>query len=290
MSAILSALGPAEEPLMWAAVVVYAAGAVLYIVGLVFGWQKVVTAATATSLVGLLPHVVAVGVRWAIVGHAPYLGFYEVVSSFALLSVAMLGLLVWRNRRLALAGVAIMPLAFLFLGGALLLSSHEFEYNTGGKLASVWLTVHVTFAKLSYAAFAVSFALALVYLMRDRWRSGRLAGVLAKLPSQEIVDGLSFKFIAVGFIFLGIMIVAGAIWANEAWGRYWAWDPIETWSLIGWLVYAVYLHLRLTMGWHGRRAALVAVIALPVVVFALIGVPVAYQSIHGAYLTGYSAR
>ena len=91
---------------------------------------------------------------------------------------------------------------------------------------------------------------------------------------------------AVGFIFLSIMIVAGAIWANEAWGRYWGWDPIETWSLISWVVYAGYLHANLTLGWKGTRCAWYAVLALPVMVFTLIGVPIAYQSIHGAYLTG----
>ncbi|MRR36421.1 c-type cytochrome biogenesis protein CcsB, partial [bacterium] len=105
--------------------------------------------------------------------------------------------------------------------------------------------------------------------------------------SQEVLDDLQFRFVSVGFVFLGIMIAAGAIWANEAWGRYWAWDPIETWSLISWVVYAAYLHARLTLGWRGRRSALFAMLALPVVVFALIGVPLVYQSIHGAYLIGY---
>lgn len=80
------------------------------------------------------------------------------------------------------------------------------------------------------------------------------------------------------------MIVAGAIWANEAWGRYWAWDPIETWSLMTWLAYAAYLHSRLTLGWRGRRSAWFAVLALPLVVFTLVGVPLAYNSIHGAYI------
>jgi ABC-type transport system involved in cytochrome c biogenesis permease subunit len=91
----------------------------------------------------------------------------------------------------------------------------------------------------------------------------------------------------VGFIFLTVMIISGAIWANEAWGRYWGWDPIETWSLICWVLYAGYLHVRLTLGWSGRKAAWYAVIALPVVLFTLIGVPLIYRSIHGAYLTGY---
>jgi len=83
------------------------------------------------------------------------------------------------------------------------------------------------------------------------------------------------------------MIVSGAIWANEAWGRYWAWDPIETWSLIAWVVYALFLHARLTLGWSGNKLAWLSIIALPVVSFSLMGVPLVYDSIHGAYLLGY---
>jgi cytochrome c-type biogenesis protein CcsB len=117
--------------------------------------------------------------------------------------------------------------------------------------------------------------------------SGALDDILAKLPRQEILDDLSFRFVGFGFIVLGMMIAAGAIWANEAWGRYWGWDPIETWSLVSWLVYAAYLHTRLTLGWKGRRSAWFGALALPIVLFALIGVPIVYNSIHGAYLSGY---
>lgn len=108
--------------------------------------------------------------------------------------------------------------------------------------------------------------------------------MLAKLPPPDTIDELSVKFVGVGFIFLSIMIAAGSIWANEAWGRYWGWDPIETWSLITWLVYAGYLHSRYTLGWRGRRSAWFAVAALPFILFTLFGVPSVYNSIHGAYL------
>ncbi|MBA4371045.1 MAG: c-type cytochrome biogenesis protein CcsB [Coriobacteriaceae bacterium] len=273
-----------EIVLMWAAVTMYAAGSILYVVGLVFRKDRLAAVATWVSLAGLLPHAVAIGVRWIRVGHGPYLGFYEVVSSYALFAVLLFGIVALRYRAMRPMGIFVMPVAFLMLGGAMFTPKAGLEITA--KLASWWLTVHVTFAKLSYSSFIAAFALALIYLIRDRITTGRWAELFRKLPSQEIVDDLSFKFVAAGFIFLGVMIAAGAIWANEAWGRYWGWDPIETWSLISWLTYAVYLHLRLTMGWRGRKAAWVAVIALPVVLFAIIGVPIVYQSIHGAYLTG----
>jgi cytochrome c-type biogenesis protein CcsB len=271
--------------LMWAAVTLYAAGAVLFVVQFVFRRRTLLSAALWVSLAGLAPHAAAIAVRWVRIGHGPYLGFYEVVSSFAFATVLVFGLILFRYRSLAPIGVFIMPIAFLLLGGSMLAPKAGLEVT--GKLASWWLFIHVSFAKLAYGAFIASFVLALLFLMRERWSQGRLADVLAKLPSQDVVDDLSFRFVAVGFIFLGIMIAAGAIWANEAWGRYWGWDAIETWSLIAWIVYAVYLHLRLTMRWRGKKAAWVCVVALPVVLFALIGVPVVYNSIHGAYLKGY---
>lgn len=271
---------------MWAAVTLYAAGAALFVVEFVFRRRGTLqTAALWLSLAGLAPHAVAIAVRWVRIGHGPYLGFYEVVSSFAFATVLVFGLILLRYRSLTPLGVLVMPIAFLLLGGSMLAPKAGLEVT--GKLASWWLLIHVSFAKLAYGAFIASFVLALLYLMRDRWSEGRLSDILSKLPSQEVVDDLSYRFAAVGFIFLGIMIAAGAVWANEAWGRYWGWDPIETWSLVAWIVYAVYLHLRLTMGWRGRKAAWALVVALPVVLFALVGVPIVYQSIHGAYLQGY---
>jgi len=274
-----------EIILMWATVTLYAIGAVLYVIGAVFGRDRLDKVALVASLVGVVPHVAAIAIRWVRVGHGPYLGFYEVVSSFALFAVLGLALLAWRMPGLKRLGTVIMPLAFLLIGGAMLAPTSDLEIT--GTLASWWLTLHVTFAKLAAGSFITAFALAVAYLVRDRGGEGRFARWFEKLPGQEVVDDLVFRFVGVGFVFLSIMIVAGAIWANEAWNRYWAWDPIETWSLIWWLTYAVYLHLRLTLGWRGRKSAWYAVAALPVALFALVGVAIVYNSIHGAYLTGY---
>jgi cytochrome c-type biogenesis protein CcsB len=273
-----------EISMMWAAVTLYAGGSVLFTVGLVFH-RPLMRLALWVSLAGLVPHTVAMAVRWVRVGHPPMLGFYEVVPGLVYVAVVLLGIIAWRWSGLEPLGLVIMLISFLMMGGAMLIAPRT-DLQLTPTLASWWLTIHISFAKLSYASFLASFALAIVYLVREGSGGGRWADILAKLPSQAVLDDLSFKFIAAGFIFLGMMIAAGAIWANEAWGRYWGWDPIETWSLISWLVYAAYLHLRLTLGWRGKKAAWVAVAALPVVLFALVGVPVVYSSIHGAYLKG----
>ncbi len=274
-----------EIVLMWLAVTAYAAGAVLYTLGFVFHKDVLTRLALVASLGGLLPHLAGIAVRWVRLGHGPYLGFYEVVSSYALMTVLAFGLLAIRFKALRTIGVVLMPLAFLALGGAML--APKSDLGITGTLASWWLGIHVAFAKLSYGSFIAGLGLGVVYLLRSSTGAERWNDRLTRLPEQDKVDDLTFKFVAVGFIFLGIMIAAGAIWANEAWGRYWSWDPIETWSLVSWLVYAIVLHLRLTMGWRGRRFAWAAIAAFPVMAFAAVGVVIVYNSIHGAYLIGY---
>lgn len=273
-----------EIVLMWVAVGAYALSSILFIVGTVFGRSRMNTAGLVVATAGLVAQAVAIADRWIRVGHAPYLGFYEVVSAYAFATVMAFVIIAWARPALRSLGLALMPMAFLAIGASMFADKGA-EVVTGA-LASWWLTIHVLFAKLSYSSFVVAFALAAVYLLRLRNVGSGTRAVLDKLPSQEVVDSLSFQFIGVGTVFLAIMIAAGSVWANEAWGRYWAWDPIETWSLIAWLVYAIYLHLRLTMGWQGKRAAWVAVAALPVVAFSFVVVPVLYNSIHGAYLQG----
>jgi cytochrome c-type biogenesis protein CcsB len=274
-----------EIVLMWSAVTLYAAGSVLFAAGIAFGRERLATIALWASLAGLAPHTIAIAVRWIRVEHGPYLGYYEVVSSYAWFSVVALGVIAWRWKGLRSVGALLMPISTLLVASAMF--SPKADLDITAKLASWWLTLHVTFAKLTYAAFIVSFVIAVAYLLRERGVGGALGEMLAKLPRQEVLDDLSFRFIGFGFIVLGMMIAAGAIWANEAWGRYWGWDPIETWSLVSWLVYAAYLHTRLTLGWKGAKSARFALLALPIVVFALLGVPLVYSSIHGAYLAGY---
>ncbi len=272
----------AETIGMWFATAAYAAASALFVVSFVFGREGAGRVAFFASAAGLSAHGVGIVVRWIRVGHGPYLGFYEIASLLAFLGVGAFTWLVWRHRGLAALGTVLMPVTFLMLGGAMLASKEAVPVS--GALASFWLIIHVAFANLAYGAYAAAFVLAGGYLLRARAREGRLRASLNRLPAQEVTDDLTFRFVGAGFLFQGVMIASGAIWANEAWGRYWGWDPMETWSLVAWAVYAVYLHLRLTLGWKGERAAWVAVVSLPIIVFSLLGVPLAYPSIHGAYL------
>ncbi len=271
-----------EAVLYWIAIVLYAASSVAFVIGVVFGKPRSVNVGVWIALAGVIFQGGSIALRWVRTGHGPALGFFEVASGLAFLGVVAFLVLCWRQRGLRVVGVALMPITFFIMGATLLVNPAAQEAT--GSLASIWLAIHVLFANLAYGCYVGSFVLAVAYLLRDAGKGERWRSWLDKLPPQEELDGLTFRFVGAGFVFQGIMIASGAVWANEAWGRYWGWDPMETWSLIAWLIYAVYLHLTITMGWRGRKAAWVVVIALPVILFSLLGVPVVYNSIHGAYL------
>jgi cytochrome c-type biogenesis protein CcsB len=267
-----------EIVVMWIALTFYVAATAMFVFGVTFSKDKLVRWALFGSVFGLTFQVASLGIRWVRVGHGPYLGFYEVANALVLCAVAFFVVVAWRNPRLSAAGIGIMPVAVLLLGGAMLASKSGLRVTA--KLASYWLFVHVSFANLAFAAFAVSFGCAIVYVIRERSAGGKWSKRFEKLPAQEALENLTVRFVLVGFLFWGIMIASGAIWANVAWGRYWSWDPIETWSLIVWLIYAVYLHLRFTLKWHGERLAWFAIAAMPMALFALIGIPAAFHTAH----------
>ncbi|HEX9094213.1 MAG TPA: cytochrome c biogenesis protein CcsA [Coriobacteriia bacterium] len=271
-----------ELVLVWVAIVAYAASSACFTIGTIVGRPKAEEWAVRLAVAGLAAHAFAVVTRWIRIGHGPYIGFYEVASLLAFVAVAAFLVLVIRYRGVRVAGLAIMPVAFLIMGGSLLVNK-EAQAVTGA-LASFWLAIHVLFANLAFGAYAAGFVLAVAFLMKDAGAGRRWAALLDRFPEQDVLDTLTYRVVGAGFVFQGIMIATGSIWANQAWGRYWGWDPVETWSLIAWAIYAIYLHLTLTLGWRGQKAAWVAILALPVSLFSLLGVPIAYNSIHGAYL------
>lgn len=266
----------------WIAVVAYVVSSVALVIGSAFKRETAMRAGWWAAVAGSAAQLVSIAGRWIRVGHGPYLGFYEVASLLAFLLALSFIALSARWRGFHLAGAIAMPVALLILGGSMLTSRETMEVT--GSLASVWLIVHVTFANLAFGAYGISFVLAIAYLLKGRPVWSALARLGEKLPDEDTFTQLSYRFVGAGFVFQTVMIASGAIWAQRAWGRYWGWDPIEVWSLIAWAVYALYLHLTLTMGWKGRRAAWIAIIALPVILFSLLGVPLVYNSIHGAYL------
>jgi len=267
-----------EILLTWLALTLYAVSTVLVVVGVVFSNSRFTSWSVIAAAIGAVLQTVSFGVRWVRLGHGPYLGFYEVAGSLVLFAVATFVVVAWRNPRLAPAGIGIMPVALLLLGGSMLAQGEVVEMTA--KLTSWWLILHVAFANLAFGAFVVSFGCAIVYLVRARSVDGKWAKRFEKLPVQEVLENLTVRFVLLGFLFWGIMIATGSIWANEAWGRYWGWDPIETWCLVVWIIYAVYLHVRFTLKWTGVRLAWFAIIAMPLSLFALVGIPLVFNTPH----------
>ena len=124
---------------------------------------------------------------------------------------------------------------------------------------------------VGYSAFAIAFGISWMYLVKQRDTEDK-SSLLVHFPKTKVLDELNHQLIMFGFLFLTTGIITGAVWANSAWGRYWGWDPKETWSLITWFIYATLLHARMMRGWRGRRIAYISIIGFAAVIFTYFGV------------------
>ena len=148
-------------------------------------------------------------------------------------------------------------------------------------LHSVWFLIHIVAAAISGAAFNLGGLLSILYLIKKRAEQrGEIRGYLGRLPATRRIDLLAYRFHAFAFPLWTFTVAAGAIWAEYAWGRYWGWDPKETWALVTWVIYACYLHARSTAGWRGRRAAVIAIVGLASFWFNFIGINLLVAGLH----------
>jgi cytochrome c-type biogenesis protein CcsB len=148
-------------------------------------------------------------------------------------------------------------------------------------LQSYWLGIHTSLAMLGNAAFAVAFGVGIMYLLQEHYvKTKRLRGLFQRLPSLQVLDEINYRLITIGFPLLTLAIITGALWAESAWGSYWRWDPKEVWSLITWFIYALVLHIRLTAGWRGKRAAILSTVGFLTVLFTFFGVNFFLKSLH----------
>ena len=145
-------------------------------------------------------------------------------------------------------------------------------------LQSSWLGFHVFTAIIAYGSFGVAFGVAMVFLFQKPLQNSKFARNY--FPDQDTLDLITYRAVSLGFLFLTLCMITGAIWAKRAWGSYWSWDPKETWSLITWIIYAIYLHLRLNKGWKGRKAAIFAAIGFICVIFTYVGVNTLLAGLH----------
>ncbi len=148
-------------------------------------------------------------------------------------------------------------------------------------LQSVWLPVHAGVSIIAYGFLSLAFCGGLMYLLQEReLKSKKFGYFFSRFPSLDALDQLNKHCLTTGFVFLTLGIVTGSIWARQAWGTYWQWDPKETWSLITWFLYLVQLHQRFTVGWRGKRAAVMAIVGFAAIVFTLWGVTYLLGGVH----------
>ena len=230
------------------------------------------------SAIGFLFHTANIIIRYMKGGHVPVTSMHEATS---FLSWCILLHYIFHEYRykLGLLSSLIIPIVFL-----LMFSSSIFPREIkvlSPVLQSYWFGIHVIFAFVGDAAFAMACGIGIMYLIQERFvKSKRISGLFQKLPSLRVLDDINYHLITLGFPFLTLAMITGVIWANAAWGTYWRWDPKEVWSLITWLIYALVLHMRLTVGWRGKKAAILSIVGFIIVVFAFIGVSLILKGQH----------
>ncbi len=229
-------------------------------------------------LTGVAVHTVTFGIRHSTVGGTPVTSLHESLAFFAWCLVLLFLLLDLRFSFSAM-GAFTAPLASLLMVCSALIPEAVVRLNP--VLRSWLFPVHITLAFLGNAAFALAFGAGVMYLIQNRMlKSKRFTGIYRLLPSLDTLDKVNYTCLSIGFPLMTLGIISGAFWANTAWGTYWSWDPKETWALITWFLYAALLHGRLTVGWQGRRAALLSVIAFIFLLFTFLGVSLLLDGYH----------
>jgi cytochrome c-type biogenesis protein CcsB len=253
-------------------------------------WQSVSDAgnwvrnAIGLSILGVAAHVIAVVARGLAVHRAPWGNMYEFITALTCIAALFFVYVMIRYRAWAL-GVFVMGAIVLALGLA-----ETLIYTAAGPLVpalqSYWLSIHVTAMTLSTGIFFVAAVLGILYLVAQRYRKRIAAGnadpneLIARIPSPEQLDKLTYRAVIFGFPIWTFGVIAGAIWADQAWGRYWGWDPVETWAFVTWVLYACYLHARATAGWRGTRSHIIQLLGFASLMTNMLVVQVFLNGMH----------
>ena len=264
-----------ENTLFTIVMLLYFASMLLYFAFIAVKKEGVAKVAVGLQIAGLALHTAALVCRGIGAGRLPLTNQYEFATSFAW-GLCLVSLIFVLKFKFPVLGAFSAPVVFLIIGYAAM-QSKEVK-NLMPALRSNWLGFHVSTAIIAYGAFGVSFVLGVIFLLRERMRAH---GFLDEhIPNREKLDVIAYRSVSLGLLFLTFTIITGAIWAERAWGSYWSWDPKETWSLVTWIIYAAYLHLRIRRGWQGRAAAIFAVIGFVCVIFTYIGVNTLLPGVH----------
>jgi cytochrome c-type biogenesis protein CcsB len=240
----------------WWSLIGFALSSLLHILFFVADKKNIMAAAKVTMAAGFFTLTAAITLRAIKIGHLPVTNMFEYLSIFAW-SAALFYFIFVFVFKLQSTGIFIAPLIFMLIVSASLLPKEPNEQLVPA-LQSVWLQIHVTLAALGEAAFGVAFAANCMFFLKKMFSSGTMG---ARFPSFDRLDLVSHKAIIIGYpLFTVGALFAGAIWAEQAWGTFWSWDPKEICSLIVWLIYTLYFHCRFLRGWRGAKTALISML------------------------------
>ncbi len=244
-----------------------------------------VRTAFVLTCLGLVVHLGAIATRGLAEGRVPWGNMYEFISAICCAAVLVLTLAALKFRTYYM-GLFVLLVVVVALGIDVAL-----VYTPAGPvapaLASYWIAIHVTAMIISIGTFIFGAVATVLYLLAARHekrvaagQESAATGIMAQLPSSTKLDQLAYRAILFAFPAWTFGVIAGAIWADHAWGRYWGWDPKETWSFIAWLVYAAFLHARATAGWRGHRAACIQLFGFACLMFNIVGVNLFITGLH----------
>ena len=233
----------------WGAVVIYVVATIVNVAGLVFRRERAERASYLILAPGWLIHSGVLAWWWGVTGHGPYLARNEVLSSDAWIALTVFLIFQRLFPRVRPASVIVFPAVFLMIALGLFFDVQI--RSLPPTFTGIWLVLHIAFYKIALGTILIALACSVFYILKRRTSLSWL-GRLPELPSLDLH---AYRFAGFGFIFWAIAMLAGSIWAYKSWGRFWGWDPVESWSLVTWILFGIQLHLRRFFRWSGERAA-----------------------------------
>jgi len=267
-----------DKDLILIAFFIYGLAAIFYFLYLFKKTKFIGRIAVGSVILGLSVHTLSLIFRTITAGHLPFSNMYESLSFLSWITVIAYLIIEFKYKLKTSGGFVLL----IVLGLMAVISSPLIPKEITPlvpALQSHWLTLHVSVTLIGEAFLAIAFVTSIYYLIQEkRIRSGKK---VKSGPSIEVLDNVSYRCIAIGFsVFTLGGLIFGMIWAYQAWGSYWSWDPKETWTLITWFIYALYLHTRIVMGWKGRRSAYIAILGFLSALFTYFGVNYLLSGLH----------
>lgn len=277
----------AESILFLITLTAYFVAMILYFLYIAIKKPALSVLAARVQFAALLVHTAAIVLRGIQMGRLPMANQYEFSTAFAW-ALALVSLIFIRKFRFPVLGAFASPVTLLLAVYAGVQKLNELKVieangvdsirNLMPALRSSWLGIHVSTVIIAYGAFGVSFVLSIIFLLRGRMKENGFWD--QHIPKKERLDVISYRCVSLGMMFLTLTIGIGGIWAENAWGSYWSWDPKETWALVTWVIYLIYLHLRIRRGWNGKAAAIFGAVGFLCVLFTYIGVNTLLPGLH----------